>query len=79
MDNSKRVISGRSKDTADRIVSSCSDCKRPPATGGIEVTGRSPGGRERRVTIALPGPLSADGARRVAVRLLEAARRVEQA
>lgn len=50
--------------------------KQAPAT--IEVTGRSPDGRERRTLMRYSRSMTADGARRLAVRLLEAAHRVDR-
>lgn len=52
------------------------DGEEAPAT--IEVTGRSPDGRELRMSMMYSRSMTADGARRLAVRLLEAAHRVDR-
>ncbi|WP_146243320.1 hypothetical protein [Curtobacterium sp. MCBD17_021] len=49
-----------------------------PVTAAIEVVG-SRNGRERRAVLHVGGEVTADGARRIAVRLLEAAQRIDRA
>jgi hypothetical protein len=44
----------------------------------IEVVERLPDGRERRAVLPVPDETTADGARRMAVRLLEVAYRIER-
>jgi hypothetical protein len=50
-----------------------------PASAVIEVVGYAPDGGERLVPLFASRRLTPDGARRMAVRLLEAAHRVDRA
>ena len=50
-----------------------------PQSAAIEVVGYAPDGRERFAPLSASRRLTPDGARRMAVRLLEAAHRIDRA